>query len=112
MADAVLNPLPPAARSAAQEASSSAAAAVAAPSCDAGDGLCGLCHDPLEDSVTAACKHSFCRACVSEYLQALGGQAAKCPTCSKPLTVDLTQGAAGAFRLQLVIFAAAAAGIK
>jgi len=30
--------------------------------------VCGVCHDPAEDPVAAACGHSFCRLCVIEYL--------------------------------------------
>lgn len=37
----------------------------------ADDGCCGLCHDPREDSVTAACGHSFCRTCVVEYIDSV-----------------------------------------
>eukprot|EP00898_Chlorokybus_atmophyticus_P001429 jgi/Chlat1/2287/Chrsp17S02793 len=58
---------------------------------------CGLCHDALEDPVVTACKHSFCRACILEYAAAAGsGAAAKCPSCSKSLTVDLNGNAAPA----------------
>ncbi|GAQ92624.1 hypothetical protein KFL_010740035, partial [Klebsormidium nitens] len=43
-----------------------------------------------------ACKHSFCRACLSEFVAGAGGDAetareAGCPTCQRPLTVDLTE---------------------
>eukprot|EP00850_Spirogloea_muscicola_P001861 SM000007S20821 [mRNA] locus=s7:472696:479059:+ [translate_table: standard] len=67
-------------------------------------GICGICHDPVEDSVVTACDHPFCRTCLQEYVSAAGGSAVtteaatglpavlaapQCPTCQKPLTVDL-----------------------
>ena len=55
------------------------------------EGLCGVCHDPLEDPVVSACRHTFCRACICEYMDAAQGQGqCKCPACDKPLSVDLT----------------------
>lgn len=35
------------------------------------DGSCGLCHDPREDGVTAACGHAFCRSCVAEFIDSV-----------------------------------------
>ena len=55
-------------------------------------GICGVCHDPLEDPVVSSCKHAFCRACMTEYMDGAQGQA-KCPSCDKPLTVDLNASA-------------------
>jgi DNA repair protein RAD16 len=52
-------------------------------------GMCAICHDPLEDGVAAACGHSFCRVCVTEYLDNLVG-GCKCPSCDTPLTIDLS----------------------
>ena len=54
--------------------------------------MCGLCHDPVEDSVSADCGHSFCRLCAVEFLE---GAAAPdvlcvCPTCEAPLTINLS----------------------
>ena len=40
-------------------------------------------------------RHPFCRACLVEYIEGAVRQA-QCPTCSKPLTVDLTGAGAGA----------------
>jgi DNA repair protein RAD16 len=37
----------------------------------ADDGSCGLCHDPREDEVSAACGHSFCRSCVAEFIDSV-----------------------------------------
>jgi hypothetical protein len=37
----------------------------------ADDGSCGLCHDPREDEVAAACGHSFCRSCVAEFIDSV-----------------------------------------
>ncbi|KAJ8533445.1 hypothetical protein ON010_g13810 [Phytophthora cinnamomi] len=53
--------------------------------------LCTICHEYLEDGVTAKCGHEFCRECAKEYIESLpAGGEATCPTCSKPLTVDLS----------------------
>ncbi|GIM01563.1 hypothetical protein Vretimale_6353, partial [Volvox reticuliferus] len=51
--------------------------------------ICGLCHEEIEDGVVAGCGHGFCRTCVIEYVEG-AVKTAKCPQCSKPLTVDLT----------------------
>lgn len=32
-------------------------------------GCAGICHDPVEDPVTTACKHTFCRVCVVSVIQ-------------------------------------------
>lgn len=58
-------------------------------------GVCGVCHDPLEDGIAAACGHTFCRVCVTEYLDNAVG-ACTCPTCERPLTIDLDAPAAPA----------------
>eukprot|EP01018_Ginkgo_biloba_P009937 Gb_29852 [translate_table: standard] len=50
--------------------------------------ICGICHDPSEDPVSTACGHTFCRDCIQEYTS-VSGQSL-CPSCSKPLTIDLT----------------------
>ena len=55
-------------------------------------GTCGVCHDHLEDPVVSACQHVFCRACMMEYMEGAQGQA-KCPSCEKPLSVDLNGSA-------------------
>ncbi|KAL0027325.1 hypothetical protein WJX79_000283 [Trebouxia sp. C0005] len=51
-------------------------------------GICGVCHDPLEDPVVSVCQHAFCRACMMEYMDGAQGHA-NCPSCDKPLSVDL-----------------------
>ena len=56
-------------------------------------GTCGVCHDHLEDPVLSSCQHVFCRACMMEYMEGAQGQA-KCPSCEKPLSVDLSGSAA------------------
>lgn len=30
---------------------------------------CGICHEDVEDGVTSACGHTFCRVCVLEYAE-------------------------------------------
>ncbi|GLI66752.1 hypothetical protein VaNZ11_010704 [Volvox africanus] len=61
----------------------------AAPTCGLAAPVCGLCHEEIEDGVVAACGHGFCRTCAIEYVEG-AVKTAKCPQCSKPLTVDLT----------------------
>jgi hypothetical protein len=51
-------------------------------------GICGICHDPLEDGITAECGHAFCRICVSDYLGTVQ-DITTCPTCKRPLSIDL-----------------------
>ncbi|KAG7377159.1 hypothetical protein PHYPSEUDO_012067 [Phytophthora pseudosyringae] len=56
------------------------------------DRSCTICHEYVEDGVGAKCGHEFCRECVKEYIESLpAGGEATCPTCSKPLTVDLSR---------------------
>jgi DNA repair protein RAD16 len=58
---------------------------------------CCLCRDPAEDVVTAACGHSFCRQCVTDYIDTIAssenGAKLVCPECDAQLTVDLTDPA-------------------
>lgn len=49
---------------------------------------CGICHDMAEDVVVTSCDHVFCKTCLIDYSATLGN--VSCPSCSKPLTVDLT----------------------
>lgn len=75
-------------------AASSSAPAAAAADADVNMGMCGICHDPLEQPVLAGCGHAFCRVCLGEYLDGCGqGQAASCPSCQRPLSVDLSAAA-------------------
>ena len=32
--------------------------------------VCGVCHEDVEDSVSSSCGHPFCRACISDYIEA------------------------------------------
>ncbi|XP_077224742.1 helicase protein with RING/U-box domain-containing protein [Tasmannia lanceolata] len=48
---------------------------------------CGICHDPAEDPQVTTCTHVFCKACLMDYTKC--AEHASCPTCLKPLTVDL-----------------------
>ncbi|XP_062189121.1 ATP-dependent helicase rhp16-like isoform X2 [Phragmites australis] len=49
---------------------------------------CGICHNMAEDHVVTSCDHVFCKTCLIDYSATLGN--VSCPSCSKPLTVDLT----------------------
>ncbi|RLM84786.1 hypothetical protein C2845_PM04G25850 [Panicum miliaceum] len=49
---------------------------------------CGICHNVAEDVVVTSCDHAFCKTCLMDYSATLGN--VSCPSCSVPLTVDLT----------------------
>ncbi len=52
---------------------------------------CVVCHDPAEQPVQARCGDIFCKACVLELTGAAPNDAIlECPSCSEPLTVDLS----------------------
>jgi DNA repair protein RAD16 len=58
------------------------------------DHTCTICHEDVEDLVVSKCGHDFCRECVKEFIESLPmGGAARCPACSKPLTVELSKTA-------------------
>lgn len=63
-----------------------------------GKDVCGLCFDPCEDVVTTKCKHSFCRQCITDYLNnGAAATAPPCPVCrTANLVVDLRPEAAKA----------------
>lgn len=61
---------------------------------DSMESQCGICHNLAEDVVVTSCDHAFCKTCLIDYSAALGN--VSCPSCSIPLTVDLTaQNSAG-----------------
>ncbi|KAG8099857.1 hypothetical protein GUJ93_ZPchr0013g37002 [Zizania palustris] len=49
---------------------------------------CGICYNLTEDTVVASCDHVFCKTCLIDYSATLGN--VSCPSCSVPLTIDLT----------------------
>lgn len=51
--------------------------------------LCSICSDPLEEPVTSSCNHTFCKACIQEYVSA-AIQTPACPVCQNALTIDFT----------------------
>jgi DNA repair protein RAD16 len=56
--------------------------------------ICGLCFDDAALPVESGCGHFFCRACVVEYIDAhVEGAALQCPTCTQPLSVELSAAA-------------------
>ena len=55
-----------------------------------GVGTCSICHDTLDDGVTADCSHTFCRTCITEYLETSSGVPC-CLACRKPITIDLAR---------------------
>lgn len=79
-----------AATSAASGARGGDAEAAAAEEDTLNGGMCGVCHDPLEQPVVAGCGHAFCRVCIGEYLDGCAEAAPVCPCCQRPLSVNLT----------------------
>ncbi len=52
---------------------------------------CVVCHDPADQPVQARCGDVFCKACVLELTGTAPNDAVlECPSCSDPLTVDLS----------------------
>ncbi|KAG5944774.1 hypothetical protein E4U53_006827 [Claviceps sorghi] len=51
--------------------------------------VCCICDEPAEDTIRSRCKHDFCRACVSGYVQST--DTPDCPTCHIALSIDLEQ---------------------
>lgn len=108
-----------AAAAAADEANRLRRSAVVTPSSDEGMdttdlstdqqicGDCGLCQDPFEDPVSAACGHTFCRSCIVDYVATVSAGLSddtsvpagstkrttsniiRCPDCSEALTLSL-----------------------
>ncbi|KAL2613152.1 hypothetical protein R1flu_024844 [Riccia fluitans] len=56
------------------------------------EAVCGLCHEPAEDTVKTGCQHPFCKVCMEGYMEA-GKEldSLQCPTCQTALMVDLTR---------------------
>lgn len=52
--------------------------------------VCGICFDECEDAIVSQCKHMFCREDVRQYIQSSPSKV-NCPTCFRPLDIDLTQ---------------------
>lgn len=46
-------------------------------SVDHADKVCSICHDPMENSVTAACGHGFCYFCIVDYISTMGESVGK-----------------------------------
>eukprot|EP00047_Mylnosiga_fluctuans_P018667 m.73699 g.73699 ORF g.73699 m.73699 type:complete len:876 (+) comp7737_c0_seq4:43-2670(+) len=57
---------------------------------DEGAPVCVICHGEAEDPIVSACKHIFCREDANLYVTSCTGRA-QCPSCYRPLTIDLTQ---------------------
>ncbi|KAL8376257.1 hypothetical protein RB595_007384 [Gaeumannomyces hyphopodioides] len=51
--------------------------------------VCCICDDTAEDAVRSQCKHEFCRACVSSYVNSTDNPT--CPRCHIQLSIDLEQ---------------------
>ena len=47
--------------------------------------------------MSAECGHAFCRGCIGEYTASAVG-AAKCPSCSEPLTINFSATTTVCFR--------------
>lgn len=66
-----------------------------------GEYVCGLCHEICEDAISSKCKHVFCRADITQYMESFGvddspagkgkRRAAECPVCFVKLAINLEQ---------------------
>lgn len=54
--------------------------------------VCQLCDDEAEEPIESKCHHTFCRTCITEYVQGWTGEASElqCPVCHIGLSIDLT----------------------
>ncbi|CAF1099388.1 unnamed protein product [Adineta steineri] len=51
--------------------------------------ICTICHSPLEDPCCTPCGETFCRECITKWIQTPN---VSCPICRKDLSIDvLTQ---------------------
>jgi len=56
--------------------------------------VCVMCDDEAEDAIKSRCHHTFCRDCVTKYMDSFDGAGElECPKCHVELTIDLTQPA-------------------
>lgn len=51
--------------------------------------VCCICDDTAEDAIKSQCKHEFCRACASSYVNSTPQPT--CPRCHIALSIDLEQ---------------------
>ena len=56
----------------------------------------------LQEARVAACSCTFCRACITEYVEG-APEGATCPGCEKPLSIDLTQASSTPVRPLLTL---------
>lgn len=53
--------------------------------------LCEICHETPIDPRWSSCRHIFCLACISDFLQVEDADTtATCPTCQASLSIDLS----------------------
>ncbi|KAL5034255.1 hypothetical protein BDV3_003821 [Batrachochytrium dendrobatidis] len=54
--------------------------------------VCTICQEEAEDAIMSKCKHVFCREDARQFIQSAPSLAPpKCPSCFRPLSIDLTQ---------------------
>ena len=64
-------------------ANAEASAAAASAAGDSPRGVCGICREAAEDPVVTRCRHTFCRACIADYVTGFGAS-----SVLRDLTVD------------------------
>ncbi|EPY51605.1 Rad16 Rhp16 [Schizosaccharomyces cryophilus OY26] len=53
--------------------------------------VCRICDEVAQDAIESRCHHTFCRLCISEFLNAAGeSEDVTCPACFVPLSIDLS----------------------
>ncbi|KAL7273582.1 DNA repair protein rad16 [Rhizina undulata] len=56
--------------------------------------VCALCDEEAEEAIKSRCHHTFCRLCVTKYINSYDDTAPpECPQCHIPLNIDVTQPA-------------------
>ncbi|KAL7267620.1 DNA repair protein rad16 [Rhizina undulata] len=56
--------------------------------------VCALCDEEAEDAIKSRCHHTFCRSCVTKYINSYKDTALpECPQCHIRLNIDVTQPA-------------------
>lgn len=52
---------------------------------------CSICHDPFVEPLAFACKHVYCKHCITPLLAAAAAAAdgsSPCPTCRQPISLN------------------------
>lgn len=51
--------------------------------------VCRICDEPAEDAIASRCHHTFCRTCITEYMESSEAETPMCPVCNVTMVIDL-----------------------